>query len=51
MVNVYVAAETDPATVGALNDASFSADAGMLAFSAVETATIKEECANAEVVL
>ena len=48
MVNVYVAAEAD---TGTLKTSVFSADAGMMAVAVVETMTIKEECAEAEVIL
>lgn len=48
MVNVYVAAEAD---TGTLKTSVFSADAGMMAVAVVETMTIKEQCAEAEVIL
>ena len=48
MVNVYVAAEAD---TGTLTTSVFSADAGMMAVAVVETMTIKEQCAEAEVIL
>ena len=48
MVNVYVAAESD---TGTLKTSVFSADAGMMAVAVVETMKIKEECAEAEVIL
>ena len=48
MVNVYVAAE---AATGTLKTSVFSADAGMMAVAVVETMTIKEQCAEAEVIL
>lgn len=48
MVNVYVAAEAD---TGTLKTSVLSADAGMMAVAVVETLKIKEECAEAEVIL
>lgn len=51
VVNVYVAAESDEDDADTLKLSEFSADAGMMAISVVETVTIKEECAEARILL
>ena len=49
MVNIYVEAITDNNDM--LKTSGFAADAGMMAVAVVETLTIKEECAKAEITL
>lgn len=49
MVNIYVEAATDDNDM--LKTSGFAADAGMMAVAVVETLTIKEECAKAEITL
>ena len=51
IVNIYVATETDPDNVGTLVLSEFSADAGMMAVSVIETVKIQEACAEAKVLL
>ena len=51
MLNVYVAASTDESDAATLTSSVFSADAGMAAVAVAETLTIKQECAEARVIL
>jgi len=51
MLNVYVAASTDDSDAATLISSVFSADAGMAAVAVAETLTIKQECAEARVIL
>lgn len=51
IINVYVAAETDENTESTLESSVFAADAGMMAVAVVETLIIKDESAEAGVVL
>ena len=51
MLNIYVAASTDADDAATLILSEFSTSAGMMAVAVDETVKIKEECAEAKVIL